>query len=97
MSRISRREAMGTLIAGSVVAALVDVTKGGEVMAEETSQSSTAAPQPAPAYRGANQIKPLPFEASKLKGLSEKLIPSHHQNNYSGTASHVNRRTVCTG
>ena len=91
MSRISRREAVGTLITGSVVAALMDFTKGGVVMAEDTPQTSPAPLQPAPAYRGANQIKPLPFEAGKLKGLSEKLITSHHQNNYSGAVKRLNQ------
>ena len=91
MSRMTRREAVGTLSTGSVVAALMDFTKRGDVMAEETQQTSTAAPQLAPAYRGANQIKPLPFEASKLKGLSEKLITSHHQNNYGGAVKRLNQ------
>jgi Fe-Mn family superoxide dismutase len=59
-------------------------------MAEETPQSSTM-PQLAPAYRGANQIKPLPFDATKLKGLSEKLITSHHQNNYGGAVKRLNQ------
>jgi hypothetical protein len=26
-------------------------------------------------------VKPLPFNASKLRGLSERLIVSHHENN----------------
>lgn len=33
---------------------------------------------------GDSQLKPLPFDATKLKGLSERLITSHHQNNYGG-------------
>jgi len=91
MSGMTRREAVGMLITGSVVAALMDFTKGGVVMAEDTPQTSPAPLQPAPAYRGANQIKPLPFEAGKLKGLSEKLITSHHQNNYSGAVKRLNQ------
>jgi Fe-Mn family superoxide dismutase len=35
------------------------------------------------------QIKPLPFDPKKLKGLSEKLIVSHHDNNYAGAARRV--------
>src|SRR5438093_47054 len=31
-------------------------------------------------------IKPLPFDPKKLKGLSEKLIVSHHDNNYADAA-----------
>ena len=91
MSRMTRREALGTLLTGSVIAALMDFTKGGDVIAEETPQTSTAAPQLPPAYRVTNQIKPLPFEASKLKGLSEKLITSHHQNNYGGAVKRLNQ------
>ena len=30
------------------------------------------------------QPKPLPFDPKKLKGLSEKLLVSHHDNNYAG-------------
>ena len=30
------------------------------------------------------QMKPLPFDPTKLKGLSEKLLRSHYDNNYAG-------------
>jgi Fe-Mn family superoxide dismutase len=36
------------------------------------------------------QIRPLPFDAAGLRGLSEKLILSHHQNNYTGAARRLN-------
>lgn len=54
-------------------------------------QSSGGTPQLAPAYRGANQVKPLPFDATKLKGLSEKLLTSHHDNNYAGAVKRLNQ------
>src|SRR6266536_2772439 len=38
---------------------------------------------------GGWQIKPLPFDAKKLKGLSEKLLVSHHDNNYAGAARRI--------
>lgn len=38
---------------------------------------------------GGWQIKPLPFDPKKLKGLSEKLLVSHHDNNYAGAARRV--------
>ena len=81
---MTRREAIGTLVTGSVVAAVMDSIQRGDAMAEET-------PQLAPAYRGTNQVKPLPFEASKLKALSEKLITSHHDNNYAGAVKRLNQ------
>jgi len=42
------------------------------------------------AYRGANEIKPLPFDPAKLRGLSAKLITSHHENNYGGAVKRLN-------
>src|SRR5690348_15989461 len=91
MKDITRREAIGTLIAGSVGAAVANLAQRGDVMAEDTPPSSAATSPLAPAYRGANAIKPLPFEASKLKGLSEKLITSHHDNNYAGAVKRLNQ------
>jgi superoxide dismutase, Fe-Mn family len=34
--------------------------------------------------------KPLPFNASKLRGISEKLIQSHWENNYGGAVKALN-------
>jgi Fe-Mn family superoxide dismutase len=36
------------------------------------------------------RILDLPFDAASLKGLSEKLLRSHHQNNYSGAVKRLN-------
>jgi Fe-Mn family superoxide dismutase len=38
-------------------------------------------------------IKPLPFDPKKIKGLSEKLLTSHHENNYSGAVKRLNAIT----
>ena len=35
-------------------------------------------------------IQPLAFDSTGLKGLSEKLMRSHHQNNYSGAVKRLN-------
>ena len=34
-------------------------------------------------------ILPLPFDPAKLRGLSERLLHSHHQNNYSGAVKRL--------
>ena len=34
--------------------------------------------------------KPLPFDPTKLPGLSEKLLRSHHENNYVGAVKKLN-------
>jgi Fe-Mn family superoxide dismutase len=33
----------------------------------------------------------LPFQPAKLKGLSEKLLRSHHENNYGGAVKNLNK------
>ena len=42
------------------------------------------------AYRGAHVPKPLPFDPAKPRGLSEKLLRSHHENNYTGAVKRLN-------
>ena len=42
------------------------------------------------AFRGQHQPKPLPFDPTKLSGLSERLIRSHWENNYSGAVRALN-------
>ncbi|MCF1442038.1 superoxide dismutase [Ralstonia nicotianae] len=40
------------------------------------------------------QIKPLACDPAKLSGLSEKLIVSHYENNYSGAVKRLNAITA---
>jgi len=35
-------------------------------------------------------IKPLPFDPKAIKGLSEKILVSHYENNYSGAVKRLN-------
>jgi Fe-Mn family superoxide dismutase len=53
---------------------------------------ATAAETPAPrlAYGYQHTPVPLPFDAKNLKGLSEKLILSHWENNYGGAVRALN-------
>ena len=39
-------------------------------------------------------IKKLPFDPTKIKGMSEKLLVSHHENNYSGAVKRLNAITA---
>ena len=45
---------------------------------------------PPPAYSGTHAVVPLPFDPKTLKGLSEKLLVSHHDNNYAGALKNLN-------
>jgi Fe-Mn family superoxide dismutase len=42
------------------------------------------------AYRGQHQPKPLPFDPARLRGLSENILRSHHENNYTGAVKRLN-------
>ena len=62
----------GSLALASVAAAATDPTKDTPVAI-------------APAFQGNETLKPLPFDPSKLSGLSERMIKSHWENNYGGS------------
>src|SRR5436190_18084417 len=49
-----------------------------------------AATRPA-AFAGRHPIVPLPFKPDALRGISEKLIVSHHDNNYAGAVKNLNK------
>src|SRR5215813_6777315 len=76
---LTRRETITTMAA---MAAGTRIAKAETGMAETTARP--------PAYRGDHQPKPLPFDPAKLRGLSEKLIRSHHENNYTGAVKRLN-------
>lgn len=38
-----------------------------------------------PAFQSQDTLKPLPFDPAALKGLSERMIRSHWENNYGGS------------
>lgn len=78
MNKISRREAIsGVLAAGAGVLAFNNITDA----------QTEALPM---AFAGKHTPKPLPFDATKLTGISEKLIRSHHENNYTGAVKALN-------
>src|SRR5262245_32505593 len=43
-----------------------------------------------PALAGAHTVVPLPFKATALNGISERMITSHHENNYAGAVKNLN-------
>ena len=83
MKDISRRKAIGALVASSAGLALGSLSETKIVNAEEQTTAARA-------FRGQHQPQPLPFNPAKLKGLSEKLIRSHWENNYGGSVKALN-------
>ena len=82
MNKITRREALTGILA---TGAATLVASGG-VKAETILQVETLAP----VFAGKHVPKPLPFDAAKLTGISEKLVTSHHDNNYVGAVKALN-------
>src|SRR5215216_4259813 len=39
-------------------------------------------------------VKPLPCDPARIKGMSERLIVSHYENNYGGAVSRLNAITA---
>lgn len=95
MKTVSRRKAITALTAGSAGLALANLIGTEKVGASEGStkmsiEGQTTDVVAARAFRGQHQPKPLPFDPAKLKGLSEKLIRSHWENNYGGAVKALN-------
>ncbi len=78
---LTRREAM-TVVAGS--AALVAASRGVALGQKEQGGKSTGRSKP-------HEVVPLPFNAAKLTGISEKMIVSHHDNNYATAVKNLNK------
>src|SRR5215510_2975337 len=83
MEGVNRRQALGVLATAGAAVGIGTLT--GVAQMDAHAQTSAV-----PAFRGQHQPKPLPFDAAKLNGLSEKLIRSHWENNYGGAVRALN-------
>ena len=66
-------------VEGAMLASAAAMTLGQGAQAQ-------VATGPKPAYTA----KPLPFDPKSIKGLSEKILVSHHDNNYAGAVRRLN-------
>ena len=80
-SELSRRTVLGALGAGAALAAARDAA------AQPATPARDVAP---PAFQGRHEPRPLTFDPAKQKGLSEKLLRSHWENNYGGAVRALN-------
>src|SRR3546814_544047 len=89
-----RRHTRCALVTGVQTCALPISTLGIGAAAmtinEASAQTPAAAPAAVPAFAGNHQVKPLRFNPARLHGLSERLITSHHENNYAGSVKALN-------
>lgn len=81
---ITRRDTFA-LAAGTILAASTRTADAGD----KAKKKMPAAPVPLAA--GKHAAVPLAFDPKKLSGLSEKLLVSHHENNYGGAVKNLNK------
>lgn len=68
----------------------VEIAGLAAVTASAAGLASSAGAQTAAAKAPSYAVKPLPFDPKSIKGLSEKIIVSHHDNNYAGAVKRLN-------
>jgi Fe-Mn family superoxide dismutase len=69
---------------------LGSILVGGAAMAQPGGKAEDTATR-GDAFLGKHPIQPLLFDAKKLSGFSEKLLVSHHDNNYGGAVKNLNK------
>ena len=84
-------------------AAILAVAAGGAVLLSGCAAHAHAEPKAATpssaalpvtsgvAFAGKHSVQPLPFQPTALKGISDKMIVSHHDNNYAGAVKNLNK------
>ncbi len=87
MNALTRRDVLALAAQGGAAIAAAHAPPGALAMQDA---KPAAAPSP-PAYSGTHAVVPLPFDPKALKGLSEKLLVSHHDNNYAGAVKRLNQ------
>jgi Fe-Mn family superoxide dismutase len=70
--------------------------ESGAALAAASIAGAPALAQPPPAIGPKPMpytVKPLPFDPKAIKGLSEKILTSHYENNYTGAVKRLNAIT----
>src|SRR5215510_1314461 len=82
--QLTRRETLAALAALGSTTLLGSGTLATPAAGAETAAGAPHVPP------GKHEPVPLPFDPTKLAGLSEKLLVSHHDNNYAGAIKNLN-------
>ena len=82
MMDIDRRSLFNTSVGMVAGAALAT----GLTARVASAQTTAPAPAKLPPY----EIKPLPLDPQKIKGMSERILVSHYENNYIGAVKRLN-------
>ena len=79
MKTVSRRNVISALATGGASLAVAELLGTKRINANEKNQAQPVIV--AKAFGGQHTPKPLPFDPAKLRGLSERLVKSHWENN----------------
>jgi len=91
MKTMNRREVLSAVAVGVPAIALAVAAEKKAAAAPKADKSIGAAAGAASAFAGKHQPVPLPFAPGKLAGISEKMIVSHHDNNYVAAIKNLNK------
>jgi Fe-Mn family superoxide dismutase len=89
MKTMNRREVLNAVAVAGPTIALAAATEKWAAAAPKDDKAS--GPVAGKAFAGKHQPVPLPFSAGKLTGISEKMIVSHHDNNYTAAIKNLNK------
>jgi superoxide dismutase, Fe-Mn family len=81
---MNRRELLGVVAIGAPALALAATER--RALAVDKAKSAAAG-----AFAGKHAPVPLPFDPAKLAGLSERMMVSHHDNNYVAAIKNLNK------
>jgi Fe-Mn family superoxide dismutase len=70
---------------GAAGVAAAGIALGAELIPASASAADAPLVPPKP-----YEVKPLPFDPSHIKGMSEKILTSHYENNYIGAVKRLN-------
>ena len=87
---MNRREVLGLIATGTVGSVMTPMGTSASGASAAPAMPSVSA-VPAGVAAGPHRPKPLPFDPTKLRGVSERLIVSHHENNYAGAVKNLNK------
>jgi superoxide dismutase, Fe-Mn family len=89
LDRRSFVQAGSALTAGAAVTAAMWPAEAAAQTSPQTAPGATTPPA-APPKPKTFDVKPMPFDPKKIKGISEKLLVSHYENNYGGAVKRLN-------
>jgi Fe-Mn family superoxide dismutase len=90
MKTMNRRAVLGAVAVGVPTLTLAAALEKKALAAPKADREGSAAAA-ASAFAGRHAPVPLPFAAGKLAGISERMIVSHHDNNYAGAVKNLNK------